>query len=460
MIRHGKPTLDWLVLEHEDDEFPPALDAKPQERKGSHARLAVFAGVCVLAAVLAFASQALIRAADDGLATIEGELESTIALEEWRSAQQCATGCGYEPTGVTAGAAERTSGVSAARPEIAAPRATLLDVKFHKDLAVAEVLESRAYPDGQRATLRTRRFYSFDGLEWVLVEPGESYWGARLTLATKNLIFEYRKRDRSIVEAAAPSVDAAYGEIRRAMGLDSPASKPTVIVMTRPQRGLIPNVAGNELILFSPALLPEPVDLAPEQVFVWQALPLLAQKTLEEASAGRAIHGEWSYMARVVNLWLVLKHHDLETAWRADVLAWRNDDDAPEAPQGPIAAGLADLCRAHRVWERALWLHGSGILALCLSPQQAEEMHLLDGNIPVALAQMQARSLNPYDGPCFGQADPMLATTVLDYAVDAFGGDAVAKLWQGFHEHHTWDELIPAVFGVSVQKFERGWQEY
>ena len=223
----------------------------------------------------------------------------------------------------------------------------------------------------------------------------------------------------------------------------------------------VPYLRGNALYMTSPSLLPRPADLPQDQLLAWQALPLLAACSVDEAQAAKAPLARWDFMASVVYRWLLAEHNELHVAWRADLLAWRSDAYAQDALQpAEVTEQIRSLCRTHQGAERALWLHGSGAAELCLSPDRLELARLLEAEDIGALWEAQAKPFYPYGDAYLDRVDPLLATTVLDYAVAEYGPDAVARLWQGFHDYPTWDELIPAVFDVTAQKFERGWQGY
>jgi len=83
----------------------------------------------------------------------------------------------------------------------------------------------------------------------------------------------------------------------------------------------------------------------------------------------------------------------------------------------------------------------------------------LYSDLPLRLSQLWQGSSRPSYLLTY-EPSPILATTLLDYAVAEYGPDAVARLWQGFHDYPTWDALIPAVFGVTAEEFEHGWQTY
>jgi hypothetical protein len=50
--------------------------------------------------------------------------------------------------------------------------------------------------------------------------------------------------------------------------------------------------------------------------------------------------------------------------------------------------------------------------------------------------------------------------TVIEYAVARYGREYVPRLLFALDEHQSWQTLIPALFGVSAEKFEAGWQTF
>ena len=52
------------------------------------------------------------------------------------------------------------------------------------------------------------------------------------------------------------------------------------------------------------------------------------------------------------------------------------------------------------------------------------------------------------------------ASTVVSYVASAYGRSTVLTLIDLMGEYKTWDELIPAVFGVPKEDFVTGWRTY
>ncbi len=459
-MKRGRSKLDWLVLENEDDEFPASpVPVTPPRRRY---RSVLLGGIRVVFAGLLIGGNALVHTADQGLESIDRELEATIALEEWATApSQGASNSSAEISRTVKVPFVGDTPSESARQKTGV-ETQVLEITFSHDLAVVQVLESRVYPDGQTESLQRLRFYRYDGQEWVRTAPDEGYWGAPMTLETERFVFKYRKQDHSVVARAAPAIDAAAIDLRAALGLPPPAGKVTVTVYPGSNGARAPSFVDDELQLISPTLLPIPIGLTAQQLLTWQAIGPFATHTLDEAKAAQPIYGEWRYMAEVIERWLLLQHNELQTAWRDDLLAWRRDVYAAGAPENATlaTAGLADLCAKHHIWERIVWFQGSGIGAHCLSPASAAPASLIDIDTLAQLWQPETLDLYPFYTTSAEPVDAALVTTIVDYMVLTYGRESLPRLWRGFGAYHTWDTLIPVVFGVSAETFERGWQEY
>jgi len=444
-VNSGRPTLDWLVLEHENDGLPALpSDWMPPARR-SQARTAILCGLCTVLTYLAIGGATLARTASEGLTTIEREVEAAVALQEWSSA-------------AIAGPSAESDGIA---PSL--PHAQVTGVSFDGDLALAEVIETRVPADGQPTSFRRIHIFRFDGVEWVPAAADDSFLGAHLTLETERLVFRYRRYDRAVVEAAAPVIDAAYGDMRAALGLPERTPKLAVYLGASEVSATEPTLITTELRLPSPALWAWPLDLPAERLLEWRALPHLASNAWSEVAAGQPVPGEWHWMTAAVYQWLLLQHNDLLADWRTGLIAWRSEVFTDQNIGHPVNAdeGISRLCAAHRVLERSVWLVGSSAILECYRPRPARAADLLCGGKLLELRQLRDSERDMPAGlkqAC--HVDPILATTVLDFAVTEYGPDAVGRLWHGFHAYRTWEELLPAAFGVSAEEFERGWQAY
>ncbi len=51
-------------------------------------------------------------------------------------------------------------------------------------------------------------------------------------------------------------------------------------------------------------------------------------------------------------------------------------------------------------------------------------------------------------------------TTWADYVVNTYGTQRLPALLKGFKRYNSWEELSPAVFGISAHQLEASWRKY
>ena len=59
-----------------------------------------------------------------------------------------------------------------------------------------------------------------------------------------------------------------------------------------------------------------------------------------------------------------------------------------------------------------------------------------------------------------GDGRILVASTVVEYAVQTYGPATIPILLDGLTRYDSWQTLIPAVYGVSATQFERAWLTY
>ena len=98
--------------------------------------------------------------------------------------------------------------------------------------------------------------------------------------------------------------------------------------------------------------------------------------------------------------------------------------------------------------------------------QQAQEtFHAsLSDHLPLALSDFAGT-----DQYRFADRESLLwhtgaAASLFAYATDVYGSDLADDLLpllvRGFKDHRTWEDLIPAVFGISATEFEADWNRW
>ena len=57
-------------------------------------------------------------------------------------------------------------------------------------------------------------------------------------------------------------------------------------------------------------------------------------------------------------------------------------------------------------------------------------------------------------------AGEVVLATMIEYVTKAFGRDRLPTLLTALPEYQNWEELIPAVFGMTLVEFEDGWNDF
>jgi hypothetical protein len=107
---------------------------------------------------------------------------------------------------------------------------------------------------------------------------------------------------------------------------------------------------------------------------------------------------------------------------------------------------------AHREFDADLANHLDNLLR----QQLANEAPL---RLPV-LSILPPPLHDPEETQVTGWQQSVVPKTVIDYVIATYGRRSLARLLDGMHQYDSWQSLIPAVFSVSMEEFESGWQAY
>jgi hypothetical protein len=124
----------------------------------------------------------------------------------------------------------------------------------------------------------------------------------------------------------------------------------------------------------------------------------------------------------------------------------------------------AELCAMHQLWMASPLM--VDIPLTCYTPDK--ELRYIAWRLfyepPRRLAQIPLYTPDvPQDISAGGMVHPAMAVvlaTMLEYIAATFGPNRVPVLVEHSSSHEQWATLIPAVFGVSLEEFESGWQHY
>jgi hypothetical protein len=126
-------------------------------------------------------------------------------------------------------------------------------------------------------------------------------------------------------------------------------------------------------------------------------------------------------------------------------------------------AFITQFCAMHQLWMSS---PRSIQLSLpCSSPSWADILPTGEqgsGASPLTLAKL----IPDYPGPLQWYplhppypGSEIVMTTLFDYAAATYGKERLLLLVQSLPEHTSWQTLVPAVFGVSANDFEKGWRD-
>ena len=289
-------------------------------------------------------------------------------------------------------------------------------VEFLAGAAQATVLVTRTLGTGSASVLPELRFYVQTPKGWQRSEPIPAFWAPTETLDTAHLHFVFGQRDRPVVATVAPGAEALYARLRRATGEDL-ANDGLLTIELVPQASS-PNAqpGGGRIRLTSPALYPV-------------------------ADGERA-----GILGRLLRLTLCRQ-----------LLAAAAQRVATKPQWGPLRQGLGD------------WLAFTGAMPFAPDDESAALVHLRYGLQITRLDDLvgeilrydpQIRSMRVFtliSDPQQQRQQEAEAEQLIDYIAGTYGIDALARLLLGFAKYNDWEELAPAVFGVSAAALEVGW---
>lgn len=307
----------------------------------------------------------------------------------------------------------------AAQPELS-EQAAVEAVEFLNGKAMAQVVITRTGSANQQLVQHQTHFYEQTAQGWVRTQPVADFWGPPHTLATPNLHFVFRSRDRAAVERLAPGAEALYVALRHATGQTLvPAGERLMIEVVPEQVRAHATLVDGSIRLPSPALFNLFLDYTAEELLASLTRSTLAGQMLTIQVDHTAVRPQWRPMVAALSIWLT------------------DSDVLPLAP------------RPHqRTYAVRASLDSSVPLA-----------SLLDCN-PCAGRMSRLRSDS--DVPHYAQPhlhNQLRASTLslIDFVVATYGLDVLPALVQGFNQYEDWTTLVPAVFDVSVAELELAW---
>ena len=291
-------------------------------------------------------------------------------------------------------------------------KAKLLSVHERDGYMQASVItEQPAFEWWQTNPYREERFYRRVDQRWLRTVPPASLWGEARETETAHLRFVYYERDAAAVEIAAPKLEQAYVAMYHTLGLANAPTEKQVI-----------------------AIVPSPVGRWSSTVPQLQVTsPLLAQ-----IPSGQ---NDGEYLAYEIMGWFTYRamrdaapNSDVRYLYRWPILVW----------------GLRGWLRDDLINQPSPW-HEGAITILRSStdtflPISLQDITDLRANIRPTREEVILRYL--------------AAESFMRFIADHYGRERLPLLLAELVRRSSWDDIIPPVYGDSVEEFEAAWNEH
>jgi hypothetical protein len=298
-------------------------------------------------------------------------------------------------------------------------------------------------------------------------------WGAEQELVTTYFQLHFRQLDAKTVATAAPQLDALYATMRQNFGLPTPppAAKMHIQVSEQYLRATVPYRPRNvdQLTVSSPALYPTLAPWTAADLFTQSVVLLLVDQLLAEAVDQHKIGAARDPLLHGLRLWQ-LWDLTLPLATHQQALVhwiYRDLPAVQPAAAPPMPADYPLFCTIHQ-----LWMDHPAQLQL---PFLCTEQDRLPGRLAPRLLQRPPTQLPWLHAPIYldeeadgqgrtratahpGQA--IALATVIDYIVVTYGRARLADFVANLNRYNRWEDLIPALFGLSAAEFEGEWQRF
>jgi hypothetical protein len=345
------------------------------------------------------------------------------------------------------------------------------------DVAVVEVV----LPGSQdQPALRQTRVYRQTGSDWVRIDPAAAYWGAFNKWTGEQLVFRYYADDAEAVAEVAAPLDARYGELHQLVLGEPPSHKLTMVVDPAQAPSEVAHRASSidPLVVASPAVYLTPETISDAELLAQSLLLALLDDLTDQALRRYDADSIQEQILRTrvdqlldgVALWQVWQGELPLARWREPVVQWVFSDARPSAPApGEVIPSFREeLCAMHRLWlptTLALdlpltcndtWDSGRGRYLswrrIAAPPQRLADLSLMTVEMVLVDFTVSSESVHP--------AAEVALATVMEYAAATYGPEQIPILIEEAGQQEGWATLIPAVFAVSAEEFEAGWQTY
>lgn len=294
-------------------------------------------------------------------------------------------------------------------------------------LALIEIEIDPATLQTESEPYRRKQLYRRVEGVWRPTAPDAAFWGERHTLETDYFHLEFYDADAPAVQSVATELDALLRTLHQQVGLAPPSGQRKRVIQVLPDADLQrhppdPFHSPHVLAVSSPMLLPIPASWTEADALRDQIIPHLAARTLYRKVAPLSREAWWG------------------DAGIQGVLRWLIEDAQTKAAGLPRHGGVSSTTLPQEVdtpAPRLIDISGS-----YLQPPQHNTYWIEAYSIPALDRQA------------------MTVESLIEYVLSTYGQEHLPPLIEAMRHQADWTERVPAIFGVSVETFERGWREY
>jgi hypothetical protein len=285
---------------------------------------------------------------------------------------------------------------------------------------------------------------------------------ARRILLTEHLRFDASGGDIAIVATALAEMEANYLDVFAAVGLfpthgeDAPDGR--LLVALRGMGAPVWGRAAGRVTLPSPTDLAAPAGTNRQELLrqAWQ-LALIDEVSRDVAEAYEIPPG-WLPLLGGLRLWLLREGGGpVGVAWDEVTARLYGAGGRHLTPND-----IAELCDQYAAWNLA-----PIDLSIPLNCNAAVDGGAYLISLPVTLAALglpetfeNSFTQDSSSGVMTSTGRRVGLALLFEYMVERYGGDSLPVLLGALARHETWDTLVPAVYGVSIEEFEERWQTW
>lgn len=227
---------------------------------------------------------------------------------------------------------------------------------------------------------------------------------------TDYLQFEVGEREADIVKSSLLSIDSTYRQFHQDLGVPLNLSASKLKIIVDPIKGL-PEYDEQILVIPSPRIAAKRYEVAEADALLNEISMRLIANVLDKALQNRDVKPQWHGL--VLELSFYLRR---ENGYDKN---WQQTDKY--------------LQRRHLAQDRAISL----VQGLSYATDSAIDDWAKQEDVTAQIA------------------DP-----IIEFVIETYGYSITPTLLDAFEKYTSWDTLLPSVFGLSNNEFEKNWHSY